>query len=387
MSEEMEGVDSTAQLEAPQEIAAEANVVEETPSDEGGSDNMSLSELTTQLLAKGEEQEEGEADTTEEAVVEEEPDLTEENPKIEQPGLVAQTDEGEVDKKLLLDQYGLNLDAMSEEQAMSLGRALRTESLKRFGRLTAQKREAEAKVSELESKATDHDSHPRPVEGGGDPMSDVWTQETLTKKETDLQAIEDWAEDALQSEAQYDDGGEEYMIEADGKRYTKQDLLSIRSNTRKMLRKGGSLDKRQQFLVQRQQHDGEALQYFPWMSDEQSAEFMEYQQFTANPKYRNLLDMLEEANVFAGLLVEGNKSVKERLRVASNGSASNGSAKAQPKEKAIMPALASSAAPKRMPLGDGSRIQKEVNQAKKQFENTGSIQSLARLRELQGQMS
>ena len=384
MANEQEEGDSTALMEPTQEIASEeSNVVtEEEPSDEGGSDNMSLSELTTQLLAKGEEQEEGEADTTEEAVVEEEPDLTEENPKIEQPGLVAQTDEGEVDKKLLLDQYGLNLDAMSEEQAMSLGRALRTESLKRFGRLTAQKREAEAKVSELESKATDHDSHPRPGEGGGDPMSDVWTQETLTKKETDLQAIEDWAEDALQSEAQYDDGGEEYMIEADGKRYTKQDLLSIRSNTRKMLRKGGSLDKRQQFLVQRQQHDGEALQYFPWMSDEQSAEFMEYQQFTANPKYRNLLDMLEEANVFAGLLVEGNKSVKERLRVASNGSA-----KAQPKEKAIMPALASSAAPKRMPLGDGSRIQKEVNQAKKQFENTGSIQSLARLRELQGQMS
>ena len=77
MSEEMEGADSTAQLEAPQEIAeAEANVVEETPSDEGGSDNMSLSELTTQLLAKGEEQEEGEADTTEEAVVEEVPDLS-----------------------------------------------------------------------------------------------------------------------------------------------------------------------------------------------------------------------------------------------------------------------------------------------------------------------
>ena len=172
------------------------------------------------------------------------------------------------------------------------------------------------------------------------------------------------------------------MIEADGKRYTKRDLLGIRSNARKMLRKGGTFDKRQQFLAQRHQHDGEALQYFPWMSDEQSAEFMEYQQFTANPKYRKLLDTLEEANVFAGLLVEGNKTVKERLRVASNGSA-----KAQPKEKAIMPALASSAAPKRMPLGDSSRIQKEVNQAKKQFENTGSIQSLARLRELQGQMS
>jgi len=233
----MEGADSTAQLEFPQEIAAdEANVVDESPSKEGESDNMSLSELTTQLLARDEEQKEGGDAEAEEAVSEETPEKTEPE-KIEQPGLVAQTDEGEIDKKVLLENYGINLDELGEDEAMSLGRALRTESLKRFGRLTAQKREAEAKVRDLESKATtggESDSV-----GEEDPMSKVWTAETLQKKETDLQAIEDWAEDALQLEAQYDDGGEEYLVEADGKRYTKQDLLGIRSNARKMLRKGG----------------------------------------------------------------------------------------------------------------------------------------------------
>jgi len=261
---------------------------------------------------------------------------------------------------------------------MSLGRALRTESLKRFGRLTAQKREAEAKVRDLESKATtggESDSV-----GEEDPMSKVWTAETLQKKETDLQAIEDWAEDALQLEAQYDDGGEEYLVEADGKRYTKQDLLGIRSNARKMLRKGGALSKRHDFLAQRQHFDGEALQYFPWMADEKSSEFGEYQQFVNNPKYVKLLDTIPEANMFVGLMVEGNLRVRERA------SAKNGASGA-PKEKPVTPALASAAAPKRMSTSDGSRIQKEINQAQKTFEQTGSIQSLARLRELQGQMS
>ena len=384
MAEEQEMGDSTALLEPSQEIAAdETNVVtEEEPSDEGGSTNMSLSELTTQLLAKGEERKGGDESEAEHTVSDEEPDQQEENPKIEQPQAATTTDESEADKRLLLDQYGLNLDVMSEEQAMSLGRALRTESLKRFGRLTAQKREAEGALRDLESKVAHGGEQPRPVENKDDPMSDVWTAETLGKKESDLQAIEDWAEDALQSEAQYDDGGEEYLIEADGKRYTKSDLLGIRSNARKMLRKGGALEKRSAFLFQRQQFDGDALKYFPWMSDDKSAEFVEYQQFVTQEKYKGLLDSIPEANVFAGLVVEGNMRVRERLKATSNGDA-----KALPREKPIMPAFAAAAAPKRASQGDRTRIQKEVGKAKKQFEQTGSIQSLARLRELQGQMS
>jgi hypothetical protein len=220
------------------------------------------------------------------------------------------------------------------------------------------------------------------VEDDGDPMSDVWTSETLDKKETYLQSIEDWAADALALEAQYDDDGEEYLVEADGKRYTKQDLLGIRSNARKMLRKGGALDERHKFLAQRQQFDGDALHYMPWMSDEQSPEFGEYQQFVSQDKYKKLLDSIPEANMFVGLMVEGNLRVRERMKLAEAGNSQQ-----QVKERPVAPAMASSAAPKRQPLGDGPRIQKAISQAKKSFEDTGSIQSLARLRELQAQMS
>ena len=381
MSEEEQQVaGSTAQLEQPQETAEpEANVVEESPSDEGGSDNMSLSELTTQLLAGDEKREEGGDAGAEEAASDETPDK-EESEVVEQSGLVAQTDEGETDKKLLLDKYGIDLDALPEDEAMSLGRALRTESMKRFGRLTAQKREAESALRDLEGKAVASESSPRSVKSEESPMSDVWTLETLQKKESDLQAIEDWAEDSLQSEEQFDDDGEEYLVKVDDKRYTKQDLLSIRSNARKMLRKGGALEKRSQFLSQRHHFDGEALQFFPWMSDENSSEFGEYQQFVTQEKYKKLLDSIPEANVFAGLVVEGNLRVRERS------SAKNGSGAKAPQEKPVMPALSDAAAPKRMPSGEGSRIQQQVKQAKDQFERTGSIHSLARLRELQGKM-
>ena len=381
MSEEEQQVaSSTAQLEQPQETAEpEANVVEELPSNEGGSDNMSLSELTTQLLAGDEKQEGGDTET-EETVSMETPDK-EESEVVEQSEVVAQADEGETDKKLLLDKYGIDLDALPEDEAMSLGRALRTESMKRFGRLTAQKREAESALRDLEGKATGGESSPRSVEGEENPMSDVWTLETLQKKESDLQAIEDWAEDSLESEEQYDDDGEEYLVKVDDKRYTKQDLLSIRSNARKMLRKGGALEKRSQFLSQRHHFDGEALQYFPWMSDENSSEFVEFQQFVSQEKYKTLLDSIPEANVFAGLVVEGNLRVRERA------ASKNGSGAKAPQEKPVTPALSDAAAPKRMPSGEGSRVQKQLKQAKDQFESTGSIHSLARLRELQGQMS
>ena len=383
MAEEQETGDSTALLEPSQENATEATnvVTEEVSSHEDTGGNMSLAELTTQLLAKGEEQKEGEEPEAEEAVSEEAPDKKEESPEDEQPK-AADTDDGNADKKVLLDRYGLNLDSMSEDEAMSLGRALRTESLKRFGRLTAQKREAEAELQNLKAKASENGESAAPVERQDDPMSEVWTMDTLAKKEKDLQNIEDWAEDSLTSEAQYDEDGEEFSVETEGRKYTKQELLGLRNNTRKMLRKNGALDKRYQFLTHRQKFDGEAMQYFPWMSDDKSAEFVEYQNFVSQDKYKKLLDTIPEANVFAGLVVEGNLRVRERMKTSTNGGAG-----VLPREKPIMPATESSAAPKRVQQGDRSRIQKAVGSAKQQFEKTGSIQSLARLRELQAQMS
>mgnify|MGYP003136983393 FL=1 len=379
MIEEQQVVSSTAQLDSPQETAAEeVNVVNESPSEEGGSDNMSLNELTTQLLVEDEKQEEsGESEV--EQTTEEETPLQTEPEAEEQPNLVEQADEGENDERQVLERYGIDLDNLGEDDAISLGKALRTESLKRFGRLTAQKREAEAKIAELEGKATTVTESR--VTQEDDPLSDVWTAETLQKKEADLQTIEDWAEDSLQLEAQYDDDGEEYLVETDGKKYTKQDLLGIRSNARKMLRKGGALDKRSQFLADRQNFDGQALQFFPWMSDESSPEYGEYQQFVTQEKYKKILDSIPEANVFAGLVVEGNLRVRER-----NAKASNGNGKA-PKERAVTPALADAAAPKRAMSGDNSRIQKQVKQARQNFERSGSIAALATLRELQGKMS
>jgi hypothetical protein len=274
------------------------------------------------------------------------------------------------------------LDSLSEDQAMSLGRALRTESLKRFGRLTAQKREAESRIRELEGNgASSEASTPAPATSAEDPMSEIWTEETLAKKGQDLQAIEDWVDDTLQLETQYSDEGEEYLAEADGRRYTKEDLLGIRANARRMTRKGGALEERRGFLISRQQFDGEAMNYFPWMSDDKSAEFGEYQKLVSQERYKKFLDKTPEANVMAGLLVEGNIRVRERMKTAPN---DNG----QPlREKPISPATSLSAAPKRMSAVDGSRIKKAVSQAQKDFEATGSVHSLARLRELQNQMS
>ena len=374
MEDTTQQADSTAVLDSPQEI--DQNVVTESPKE--GGDNLSLNELTTQLLEKEEAQSEVTEEGTDNTVpFETAEQQVEQDPK--QSEQLNRADDSENDKQVLLDQYGINLDSLSEDEAMTLGRALRTESMKRFGKLTAQKREAENKLRELENTTATQPEQTQTDTSEKDPMSEIWTEDTLQKKERELQEIEDWGEDALQFEAQYDDYGEEYLVEANGKRYKKDDLIAIRANARKMARKGGALEQRREFLATRQQFDGEAMQYFPWMSDEKTPQFEEYQQLVSQERYQKFLDQIPEANVIAGLLVEGNISVRERMKTASNG---NG----QGKEKPIAPATSLSAAPKRATGTEGSRIKQAVAQAQKNFEADGSIHSLARLRELQNQM-
>ena len=374
MEDTTQQADSTAVLDSPQEI--DQNVVTESPKE--GGDNLSLNELTTQLLEKEEAQSEVTEEGTDNTVpFETAEQQVEQDPK--QSEQLNRADDSENDKQVLLDQYGINLDSLSEDEAMTLGRALRTESMKRFGKLTAQKREAENKLRELENTTATQPEQTQTDTTSKVPMSDVWTEETLQKKEQDLQAIEDWVEDALEFEPQYDDYGEEYLVEAEGQRYKKEDLIAIRANARKMKRKGGALEQRREFLATRQQFDGEAMQYFPWMSDEKTPQFEEYQQLVSQERYQKFLDQIPEANVIAGLLVEGNISVRERMKTASNG---NGQGKEQP----IAPATSLSAAPKRATGTEGSRIKQAVAQAQKNFEADGSIHSLARLRELQNQM-
>ena len=137
MDETTQEADSTALLESPQEVGE--NVVTDSPKE--GGDNLSLNELTTQLLEKEEaqsEETEGGADNTA-------PTQGTEQPMEQEPQQSEQLNKagnGENDKQVLLDQYGINLDSLSEDEAMTLGRALRTESMKRFGKLTAQKQVA-----------------------------------------------------------------------------------------------------------------------------------------------------------------------------------------------------------------------------------------------------
>ncbi len=78
------------------------------------------------------------------------------------------------------------------------------------------------------------------------------------------------------------------------------------------------------------------------------------------------------------------------LDVSSPAEAAATTPAAAPAAAAPQPAPApeaAAAAPKRSTQGEQSRIQKEVGKAQRQFEQTGSIQSLARLREIQAQMS
>ena len=146
--------------------------------------------------------------------------------------------------------------------------------LKRIGKLTAIRKEAEGKVSTLEDEVADlraqleqkGDEAPTVVNSNV-PYSSVVTIKDVDAKLTEAQEVYDWAEDNPSGAVQGD------------KDYSEEDVLAIKRRARKALR---DLPKRKDYLLRERENSNVVENAFPYWKDRSSNGYQEAMEIIKN---------------------------------------------------------------------------------------------------------
>jgi hypothetical protein len=330
-----------------------------------GEGNLTMAELASSLMQKRQSEE---TDTTEEESesVEEQP--TEEEESEDQSAEESdesneESDEPPAQPSDVLSKFkDLDLDSLSEEESKELAKHLNASAIKRFGKLTAQKKALLAENQELQQQV---EQAPVPAEQPAflkdNALHNVSDVNALTKEVENLNTLIEWADEGMENEVEYDDAGNEYVVKDADKTYTKADLRRIKANAKKILRKDAPA--REAWIKERQASDQQAVQTFDFLSDGESEDYKMFMQVKQSPLYKPLVDHLPNSNFALGLMVEGLKAVKAKQANAS-----------QPKKlKKPTAPVASTEAGASKPRSEGSKHKKAIQAAHAKFEKSGNI--------------
>ena len=337
----------------------ENSVNTETPVD----GNVSMAEFADQLLKRKQANEaEPEASTEE---TDEPSDQTEEPTEVTEETTAEETEDDtpspQPSENVLLQKYGIDLDNLSEEESRELAKSLNASAVKRFGRLTAQKKALLAENAELQAQAeqaqqTQSSEIPEFLKDNA--LHNVTDEQALMKEVENLNTLIEWAEDGMENEAQFDDDGNEFVLKDGDKTYTKSELRRIRSNAKKIIRKDAPA--RQAWIKERQASDQQALQTFEFLGDAESDDYKLFMQVKSNKLYKPLVEHLPNSNFALALMVEGLNAVKARQEQKS---------KPAPKPKAPVASTEAGAARAKTPQAQKT---KAVEAAYKKYEESGS---------------
>jgi len=326
--------------------------------------NLTMAELASSLMQKRqteetdttEEESEPVAQSTEEEELEdqsaEEPDESDE-----------ESDEPPVQPSDVLSKFkDLDLDTLSEEESKELAKHLNASAIKRFGKLTAQKKALLAENQELQQQV---EQAPVPAEQPAflkdNALHNVNDVNALAKEVDNLNTLMEWADEGMENEVEYDDAGKEYVLKDGDKTYTKADLKRIKANAKKILRKDAPA--REAWINERQASDQQAIQPFDFLSDGESEDYKVFMQVKQSPLYKPLVDHLPNSNFALGLMVEGLKAVKAKQANAG-----------QPKKlKKPTAPVASAEAGASKSRTEGSKQKKAIQAAHAKFEKSGNI--------------
>lgn len=268
----------------------------------------------------------------------------------------------------VLADINVDLDSLNEEQATELAKRLNASAVKRFGKLTAQKKALTEQNEALQEQMTQTKqtakSGQTPAFMRDNALSNATTGEQLLGEIENLNSLMEWAEENLENEVQYDDEGNEYAAKDGDKAYTKADLRRIRNNARKIIRKDAPA--RQKWIEEKIQSDQDAAQTFEFLSDPESEEYVLFMQAKNSPMYKPLIDHLPNGNFALGLMVKGQQQIlREREEAKSTSKA--------PKKKPTAPiASAESAGAPKATKGKSSG-KKALEAAQKRFQQSGEM--------------
>jgi hypothetical protein len=345
-----------------EEVVSESseNSVDSLTQSEG---NLTMAELASNLM-KSRQAEETETADEEPKSVEEttEEEETEVQSAEESDESDEESDEPPVEPSDVLSKYKIDLDSLSEEDAKNLAKQLNASAIKRFGKLTAQKKALLAENQELQQQV---EQAPVPAESPAflkdNALHNVTDINALSKEVENLNTLIEWAEEGMENEVEYDDAGNEFVVKDGDKTYTKSDLKRIKANAKKILRKDAPA--RQAWIKERQASDQQAVQTFEFLSDGESDDYKMFMQVKQSPMYKPLVDHLPNSNFALGLMVEGYKAIQARQASAS-----------QPKKlKKPTAPVASAEAGASKPRSEGSKHQKALQAAHAKFEKSGNI--------------
>lgn len=340
------------------------------------SDNLSLEDLTQRLM-QGAEVEEDESDNAlepENSDTLDTEDYTEEGEKEDEGdgsdnGEPESQDEEESEPDVL-SKFGIDLDTLGEEDAIALNKALGGKSHKRINQLVAQKKQLEEELVQAKAEASEQPQAPR-----SDSLDDVDTIDELATRERSLSKMVRELDRILNKPDSYDDDGNEYLYSEGGKNYTREDVKVVLSDAETKL---DSVPERRKFLVEREEADKLATQYFPELDDVESPWNERLEFLRKDKRYKAVFNTLPNAKFVAGLLFLGEKQLAEAIEKS----------KEKPtKTSGKLP----SAKPKTRPAPEGagvsrstpnSRKSKAVEAAMSGFAKSGSVDDFARMLEL-----
>jgi len=335
--------------------------------------NLSMAEYASQLLKRRESPEESEPEgepeeapesAEEEAVDEGDPlaeAMQEEAPDEPDPP-AEETEPEQTQSKPTID-----LDSLTEDETTALAKKLNASAVKRFGKLTAQKKTLAEQNLALQQQMQQQQTttaNEAPAFLRENALSNAVTDEQLLKEAENLNSLMEWAEESVENEVQYDDDGNEFVAKDGEKTYTKADLRHIKNEARRILRK--DVPARQAWIKERLASDQQAVQTFGFLSEPESEDMAMFLQVKESPLYKPLIDHLPNSNFALGLMVKGLRQVQKEQAAAE--------AESKPKAKKPKAPTANveAAGAPRVPKGE-VKGKKALTAAKAKFDASGSM--------------
>ena len=239
-------------------------------------------------LAPGTEQPQEEE--TEEVIEQETEEVLEESVDTEE----AETSEESPESEDVLSQ--LDLDDMSEEDLRELADKLGSRAVARFGELTAKRKAAEEKLTQLEARLKEK---PNPLETKkveNNPYGNLDTIEKLQQKAAEVDQVVEWAEDLMFESDGY--GADDVVTEVEGKEWTKKDVRQSLLRARKAQKtflpdQLSKVQLRAEGEVLTKQFDSQAKQELSWLEGDDNDLRKQFEATVGDERFKKLKSVLK----------------------------------------------------------------------------------------------
>lgn len=272
----------------------------------------------------------------------------------------------------------LDLDDMSEEDLRELADKIGSRAVARFGELTAKRKAAEEKLTQLEARLKEK---PNPLETKkveNNPYGNLDTIEKLKQKAAEVDQVVEWAEDLIFESDGY--GADDVVTEVEGKEWTKKDVRQSLLRARKAQKtflpdQLSKVQLRAEGEVLTKQFNSQAKQELSWLEGDDNDLRKQFEATVGDERFKKLKSVLkrESPDIAAQLdywFAHATNSIHGRKLVGVG-----------KKSPTLNPPKTGNPASAQSEKGMG-RTAKALKELEARFKSTGSANDFAALRKL-----